>query len=61
MIFKDYTLHEMVERLPDTHQLMSQIIGVNPEKLNNYGDNFISIIKRYKIDNRPSTNHKGSA
>lgn len=48
IIFHDYTLHEMVRRLPDTQELMSQVNGLGPEKLRMYGDLFISIIKNFK-------------
>lgn len=52
VVFHDYTLHEMVRTLPDTSELMSQVNGLNSEKLQMYGAPFLLIIKNFKNSNR---------
>lgn len=60
MIFDDKALHEMVEALPDTNEMMSQIRGVGPTKLRMYGDHFIAVIKKFKSEHM-NFKRKGSA
>lgn len=48
LIFNNKTLHEMVETLPDTDELMIKVRGVGPRKLQMYGSHFIPIIKQFK-------------
>lgn len=46
VIFSDASLQDMVEKLPETKQEFSKILGVGKVKLTNYGDPFMEIIKR---------------
>lgn len=50
LVFKDFTLVEMAKRLPEDSVAMEDIIGVTPEKLRLYGENFLAIIRRYRTD-----------
>jgi superfamily II DNA helicase RecQ len=52
IIFHDYTLHNMVDLLPDTDEMMSQIKGMTPIKLKMYGAYFFPIIKKFKNSKR---------
>lgn len=52
MIFDNNTLHGMVEALPDTLDQLSQVRGIGPMRLQRYGPNFISVIKKFKTDHK---------
>ncbi len=58
LIFKDKTLEEMAEKLPYSDETLSQIFGAHPEKVREYGDQFLAVIRRFqdRIDK-----NKGSA
>lgn len=68
VIFSDKTLHEMCRHFPTTLPGMRRISGVGDAKLERYGEDFLSEIKRYLTENpgisvpesRPSDfNHVG--
>ena len=46
IIFPDITLHEMVVLKPKTLNDFSKLNGVGPQKLENYGESFINVIKK---------------
>ena len=46
IIFPDTTLHEMVVLKPKTLNDFSKLNGVGPQKLENYGESFINVIKK---------------
>ena len=45
VVFKDSTLREMAEKLPQDLAAFGQIGGVGKAKLEKYGDTFLSVIK----------------
>ena len=45
VVFKDSTLHEMAEKLPQDYEAFSRISGVGKAKLEKYGDIFIEAIR----------------
>jgi len=58
MVFDDKTLAEMAESLPDTEELLLQIKGVGPTKLQMYGPQFISVLKKFKVENKLTSKSK---
>lgn len=50
IVFSDKTLHEMCRHYPATLSDMRMISGVGDAKLERYGDDFISEIKKYRTD-----------
>ncbi|HPI40385.1 MAG TPA: HRDC domain-containing protein [Pseudobdellovibrionaceae bacterium] len=62
MVFSNKTLHEMIDNLPDTDELMSEIRGIGEYKLQMYGSYFTAVIKKFKSDyNIESKNKRNSA
>jgi ATP-dependent DNA helicase RecQ len=51
IIFSDRTLHEMCRSFPATPTTMTGVSGVGDSKLKRYGDEFISVIKKYLEEN----------
>ena len=49
MIFGDKTLHEMARHYPQSCERMAGITGVGREKLAQFGDGFIAVIKAYAM------------
>jgi superfamily II DNA helicase RecQ len=49
-VFKDITLIEMSEIMPDSIIMMSHLVEMTPEKLEKYGSTFLAIIKKFKND-----------
>lgn len=47
IIFSDKTLREICRHLPETLQEMRQISGVGEQKLEQYGESFISVVREY--------------
>ncbi len=47
IIFPDTTLHQMITNKPQTLVEMSEINGIGPQKLEKYGEIFLSIIKDF--------------
>jgi ATP-dependent DNA helicase RecQ len=45
-IFPDRTLLEMAVRRPDSPDLLANVHGVGPAKLDRYGDRFLAVIRR---------------
>lgn len=50
LVFKNHTLTEMAEQMPQDAQAMARIIGVTPEKSRLYGDQFLAIIWKHKSE-----------
>ena len=55
VIFHDYTLHDMIDMMPDTDEAMLKIKGVSPLKLQMYGASFLPIIKKFKNAKRQNS------
>lgn len=53
MIFNDATLHEMTIELPKNNDDFLAVSGVGLQKLENYGRDFIDLIKTHLEDSRP--------
>jgi len=51
IIFSDKTLREICRHLPETVQEMRQISGVGDQKLEQYGESFISVVREYLSEN----------
>jgi len=51
VIFQDVVLARMVDVLPDTLDKFSQLDGVGQSKLDNYGEDFVGLIREY-LDQR---------
>lgn len=47
LIFKNLTLMEMAQQMPEDTESMQTIIGVTPEKLRLYGDCFLAVISQH--------------
>jgi len=52
IVFSDKTLHEMAEKRPSTLQEMKYISGIGDHKLDVYGEQFISEIVKFKIEEK---------
>ena len=50
-IFPDTTLMEMAYYFPQSKDSMSHLYGVGTAKLNNYGDAFVGVVKKYSQQN----------
>ncbi|MCB0392045.1 MAG: HRDC domain-containing protein [Bdellovibrionales bacterium] len=62
MIFDNKTLMEMAKEMPVSREMMIQIYGVGPYKLDLYGSNFIEIIKQFKRElDKPTSENKDTA
>ncbi len=48
MIFKDDTLREMAEIMPETDEQMLTVRGLGPAKFRMSGESFISVIRKFK-------------
>ena len=51
IIFPDATLHQMLLHKPQTLVEMGKLNGVGPQKLEKYGEAFLSIITNEKYSN----------
>lgn len=58
MVFDDKTLTALVQQLPETDEQLLQIKGVGPIKLQMYGSQFISVVKKYKLENKLTSKNK---
>ncbi len=47
VIFHDATLMDMMDRMPQTHEQLSRVSGVGVQKLENYGDDFLAVIREF--------------
>jgi len=47
VIFHDATLMDMMDRMPLTHDQMSRVSGVGATKLENYGDEFLAVLREH--------------
>ncbi len=47
VIFHDATLMDMIDRMPLTHEQFSRVSGVGAQKLENYADDFLAIIRDF--------------
>lgn len=54
IIFRDSTLTEIAEVMPESKSLLLQINGVGPGKLEKYGEQFLNIVKDFKANNGKS-------
>ncbi|MFM6929833.1 MAG: HRDC domain-containing protein [Bdellovibrio sp.] len=58
LVFKNFTLTEMAQQMPQDTEAMAVITGVTTEKLRLYGDHFLAVIWKYqsaKADLKKST------
>jgi ATP-dependent DNA helicase RecQ len=58
MVFHDATLMDMINQLPQDRQQFSQISGVGQHKLENYADQFLTILTNPELSKPKSTNIK---
>jgi ATP-dependent DNA helicase RecQ len=52
VVFSDATLKDMCKKLPDSSDDMLRVSGVGAFKLKKYGEEFLSAIKSYTIENK---------
>ncbi len=56
VIFHDASLMDMIDRMPLTHEQFSRVSGVGAQKLENYGDDFLAILREFhEQDNTTGT------
>jgi superfamily II DNA helicase RecQ len=58
MIFKDETLTEISEQLPDSRHTMLEIKGVDRKKYEEYGHYFMEAVRRFNMKHRLKTYQK---
>lgn len=58
VIFHDATLMEMMDRMPLTHEQFSRISGVGEQKLENYSDEFLAVIRDYNDAEESTSGNK---
>ena len=51
VVFGDATLQQMAYYIPQSHESLSRISGVGAVKLQQYGDDFLSVIREYAREN----------
>ena len=52
IVFHDSTLHQMAAKMPASLSELAQIRGVGPEKLQRFGDQFVSVIVTYRAEGK---------
>jgi len=55
VVFHDATLMDMMDRMPLTHEQMSRVSGVGATKLENYGDEFLAVLREYDDQQGPAS------
>lgn len=55
VIFHDATLMDMMDRMPVTHEQMARVSGVGATKLENYGDDFLAVLREHNEQQSPAS------
>jgi superfamily II DNA helicase RecQ len=61
LVFKNKTLKEMSETMPNSESAMLQVVGVSPEKFRLFGELFLSAIRGFKNERDIETKIKKDA